>query len=144
MPGSAWHSFAGGDGSYHFEELQIYGNAHLAVMMPIITEDGDSYTIQDQFIPDASVSTYTQTDEYEITLHFKYMIGDRTGTVHVGANQDLDLERPEIDLPFNAYVYYGGHLGLAPDTYVHGRCCARCSNFVDYSFDHNNVSQTSL
>lgn len=48
------------------------------------------------------------------------MIGDRTGTVHVGDRQELDLERPEIDLPFNCYTYQGSHLGLAPDTYVHG------------------------
>lgn len=121
MPGSAHHDFAGSDGSFHFEELQIYGNAHLAVMPPIVTSSSDTYTIQDQFIVDSSVSTYTQTHVYNITLHFKYMIGDRTGTVHVAEDQDMDLERTEIDLPFNAYVYYGGHLGLAPDTYVHGR-----------------------
>ena len=46
------------------------------------------------------------------------MIGDRTGAVHVGAGQTMDLERPKIDLPFNVHVYPGGNLGLAPDTYV--------------------------
>ena len=124
MPGSAHHDFAGHDGSYHFEELQIFGNAHLAVMMPLITESAGTYTVQDQFIVDTDVSTYTQTHEYNVTLHFKYMIGDRTGVVHVWDNQEMDLERPEIDLPFSAYVYYGGHLGLAPDTYVHGKMTA--------------------
>ena len=60
MPGSAWHEFAGGDGSFHFEELQIYGNAHLAVMPPLVTGSEGAYTIQDQFIVDDAVSTYTQ------------------------------------------------------------------------------------
>jgi hypothetical protein len=32
----------------------------------------------------------------------------------------MDLKREEIDLPFNCYVYYGGFLGMAPMTYVHG------------------------
>ena len=32
----------------------------------------------------------------------------------------MDLERPEIDLPFNVVVYEGGFLGLAYDTVVHG------------------------
>ena len=83
-----------------------------------MTESGGVYTIQDQF---TDLATYTQSQAYDITLHFKYMIGDRTGTVHVGPEQEMDLERSEIDLPFNAYVYNDGHLGLAPDTYVHGK-----------------------
>ena len=48
------------------------------------------------------------------------MIGDRTGTLHIANNQSVDLYRPTIDLPFNVHVYVGGHLGLAPDTIVHG------------------------
>jgi hypothetical protein len=35
-------------------------------------------------------------------------------------DQVMDLIREEIDLPFNCYVYYGGFLGMAPMTYVHG------------------------
>jgi hypothetical protein len=35
------------------------------------------------------------------------MIGDRTGTVHLGNQQVMDLERPEIDLPFDVQVYTG-------------------------------------
>ena len=31
----------------------------------------------------------------------------------------MDLEREEIDLPFNVRVYEGGFIGLAPVTYVH-------------------------
>ena len=31
----------------------------------------------------------------------------------------MDLERAEIDLPFNVRVYEGGFIGLAPITYVH-------------------------
>lgn len=46
------------------------------------------------------------------------MIGDRTGAVHVGTNQVMDLKREQIDLPFNVHVYPDGFLGLAPDTYV--------------------------
>ena len=46
------------------------------------------------------------------------MIGDRTGAIHVGENQVMDLKRPKIDLPFNVHVYPDGFLGLAPDTYI--------------------------
>lgn len=46
------------------------------------------------------------------------MIGDRTGAIHVGANQVMDLRREHIDLPFNVHVYPNGFLGLAPDTYI--------------------------
>ena len=105
LPLSGVHEFAGKKHEFHFEELQIYGNAHFAIM-PYIPEHNDL------------VSGTTVMDE--VKLHFKYMIGDRTGSVHINKNQDLDLERPEIDLPFNAYVYNGGHLGLAPVTVVHG------------------------
>jgi hypothetical protein len=44
------------------------------------------------------------------------MIGDRTGFVHVGNHQVMDLKRKFIDTPFSTYVYDGGYLGLAPDT----------------------------
>lgn len=47
------------------------------------------------------------------------MIGDRTGAIHVGTNQVMDLKRDQIDLPFSVHVYPGGFLGLAPNTYVH-------------------------
>ena len=40
------------------------------------------------------------------------MIGDRTGAIHVGENQVMDLKRPKIDLPFNVHVYPDGFLGL--------------------------------
>ena len=93
LPQSGRHFFANGTYTYHFEELQMYGAAHAA----ILTHPVDSYA----------------------ELFFLYMIGDRTGTFHIGFNQSLDLERPEIDLPFSARVYHGGYLGLAPDTIVH-------------------------
>ena len=48
------------------------------------------------------------------------MIGDRSGAIHVGDNQQMDLERQKIDLPFSVHVYAGGYLGLAPDTHVFG------------------------
>lgn len=32
----------------------------------------------------------------------------------------MDLERPEIDIPFSVRVYENGFLGLAYHTYVHG------------------------
>lgn len=47
------------------------------------------------------------------------MIGDRTGALHIGNNQTMDLIRPAIDLPFSVHVYNGGFLGLAPDTVIH-------------------------
>lgn len=32
----------------------------------------------------------------------------------------MDLERHQIDLPFNVRVYEGGFLGLAYETIIHG------------------------
>lgn len=48
------------------------------------------------------------------------MIGDRTGLIHIGANQEMDLEREHIDLPFGVRVYEDGFLGMATDTEIHG------------------------
>jgi hypothetical protein len=76
-----------------FDELQIYGNAHLVVLP------------QD---PAASV-----------LLYFRHMIGDRTGVLHVGLLQRMDLtERIFVDTPFSIYVYPTAYLGLAPDTNI--------------------------
>mgnify|MGYP001792443867 CR=1 FL=1 len=100
LPGSAWllpssgeHSFAGNQ-SYHFEELQMYGNAHLAVR--------------------------TEPYNQAASLFFRDMIGDRTCTIHVANNQTMDLIRDKIDLPFNVRVYRGGFVGLANTTTIHG------------------------
>lgn len=48
------------------------------------------------------------------------MIGDRTGFVHVGPYQKMDLSRVELDTPFSTYVYEDGYLGLANRTELHG------------------------
>lgn len=53
------------------------------------------------------------------SLVFDNMIGDRTGALHIGSNQTMDLYRQKIDLPFSVHVYNGGFLGLAPDTIIH-------------------------
>ena len=95
MPDSGIHRFADRESRFHFEELQVYGKAHLAIWP-------------------------REGRERNISLFFRYMIGDRTGMVHVGPDQDLDLKRDEIDVPFSVYVYSGGHLGLASITFVHG------------------------
>ena len=94
LPESGYNDFANGKFEFHFNELQIFGAAHMAVVPHPV---------------------YTKVD-----LFFLYMIGDRTGTVHIGKNQTLDLHRQDIDLPFNARVYTKGYLGLAPNTIVHG------------------------
>ena len=95
LPASGKHFFASHLRvyDYRFEELQIYGAAHLA----ILTDPVDTNS----------------------TLFFLYMIGDRSGTVHLGNNQVMDLHRPEIDLPFSVRAYGGSYLGLAPFTIVH-------------------------
>ena len=85
--------FTGTDSSYYFNELQIYGKAQLAVL--------------------------TSPQNSRATLLFDNMIGDRTGALHIGNNQTMDLIRPAIDLPFSVHVYNGGFLGLAPDTVIH-------------------------
>lgn len=95
MPESGIHRFADSSHNFHFEELQIYGSAHLAI-----------WPRQDN-------------DPRNISIYFRYMIGDRSGMVHVGNKQEMDLFRPEIDLPFSVYIYSGGHLGLAPVTFIH-------------------------
>ena len=75
---------------FNIDEFQVYGRAQLAVL-------GDN-----------------------THLFFRDMIGDRTGAVHIGDTQEMDLERPEIDLPFHLRVYEGGDAGLAYETTVHG------------------------
>lgn len=91
LPMSGKHSFASNSSKFHFEELQIYGNAHFAIK-----------------------------SSENVSIFFKYMIGDRTGYLHVAENQTLDLTRREIDLPFSCIVYSRALLGLAPMTFVHG------------------------
>ena len=96
MPESGIHHFADHTHKFHFEELQIYNKAHLGIW-PRANNDGRN-----------------------VSLFFKYMIGDRSGMVHIGDNQVVDLKRPEIDLPFSAQVYRGAFLGLATFTQIHG------------------------
>ena len=91
LPMSGQHSFAANSNKFHFEELQINGNAHFAIKA-----------------------------NRSVSIFFKYMIGDRTGYLHVAKNQTLDLQRREIDLPFSCIVYPNAVLGLAPITFVHG------------------------
>ena len=94
LPQSSGHHFADRGLNFHFEELQIYGGGHLAVLTDPVGRNA--------------------------SLFFRYMIGDRTGTAHVSVNQVMDLHRPAIDVPFSVHVYYGGYLGLAPYTEIHG------------------------
>lgn len=89
-PDAGKHWLALGNFDFRFEELQIYGNAQLAVLPKPVTKGSN--------------------------LHFLHMIGDRTGFIHVGPNQVMDLRRTFLDTPFSSYVYEGGYLGLAPDT----------------------------
>ena len=94
LPEAGRHHFAAGNNDYHFEELQIYGGGHLAMLTDPVGQNA--------------------------TLFFRHMIGDRSGTLHVAANQVMDLHRAEIDIPFSVHVYWQGFLGLAPYTEVHG------------------------
>jgi hypothetical protein len=87
LPESGLHDFANKSHAFHFEELQIYGGAHLAIQ--------------------------TNPINRQISMFFKYMIGDRTGFIHIGQNQVLNLKRQFLDIPFSAHVYQGGYLGLA-------------------------------
>ena len=86
------HIFSGNN-SYYFDELQLYGQAQLAVL--------------------------TDPPNSPATMDFANMIGDRTGAIHVGQQQTMDLLRHTIDLPFSVHVYAEGHLGLAPTTIIH-------------------------
>ena len=67
------HDFAHGMDNYRFEELQIYGAAHFAIL--------------------------TEPHNKDSELFFLYMIGDRTGTVHLGENQ-VSHKRSE----FNVFI----------------------------------------
>ena len=63
-PVAADHEFAQAEDltlSYHFNEIQIYGHSHFAIEPENV---GDF-----------------------VDLDFLYMIGDRTGTIHIGDNQ---------------------------------------------------------
>ncbi|WAR26294.1 hypothetical protein MAR_011998 [Mya arenaria] len=119
LPISGVHAFAAGTSgsyAYEFEELQIYGNGHLAVMPPSVdnVDNGND---------DNTELEGVNKGDYSVIIFFKYMIGDRTGAVHVADGQALDLlsnmQREEMDLPFNTYTYYGSYLGLAPVTFIH-------------------------
>lgn len=93
-PESGHHEqFAGGNHTYYIDELQMYGGPHLVYM--------------------------TDPPNKKMTIFFRHMIGDRTGTVHLGDKQDMDLQRDEIDLPFSCRVYNGAYIGLAPYTQVY-------------------------
>lgn len=118
MPLSGNHVFANSSYIYHFEELQIYGKAHLA-MWP----------------PESNINTL-------IDVFFLYMIGDRSGTVHLGRNHTLDLTREEIDLPFNVRVYEGGFLALAPFTTIHNVTVwlhSTLANIRNLTLHHNGL-----
>ena len=135
---SGLNDFARGSHQFHFEEIQVYGNAHLAVLPPVETYDGSNYAI----IPQFSTEVYTSSSPYNVSFFFKYMIGDRSGTVHIADRQELDLSRREIDLPFSAYVYAGGHIGLALDTYVHGvevHLAGKLSNVENLTIHHGGL-----
>ena len=108
LPKSADHVFANKNGSFKFEELQIYGNAHLAILQDPLTS--------------------------ESTLFFRHMIGDRSGFIHIGPHQIMDLERQFIDTPFSSYVYDGGYLGLASDTNLE-QVFAHIEGTVDHIFN---------
>lgn len=117
LPGeSGLHDFAGGAYRYTFEEFQVYGNGDLAILPPEIEPTHD---VSIPALGPEDLTLYP-SDNYNTTLLFKYMIGDRTGALHLAAGQVMDLNRPEIDLPFSSYVYYGAYLGLAPTTFIHG------------------------
>lgn len=116
LPLSGEHDFAGGAYRYTMEEIQVYGNGHLAVMPP---SKDPSQEVDVEFLGPENLKEYT-SGNYNTTIFFKYMIGDRTGSVHVADGQVMDLYREEIDLPFSAYVYSNAYIGLAPDTYIHG------------------------
>ncbi|XP_038052472.1 uncharacterized protein LOC119725183 [Patiria miniata] len=115
LPFSGMHDFAGEKNMFHFEELQIYDGAHMAVN--VFNDSGGNVNLFEDFSDGMTVAS---SKPRLVTLFFQHMIGDRTGTIHVGDLQEMDLEREEIDLPFSVHVYYDGHLGLAPKTVVHG------------------------
>jgi plastocyanin len=94
MPESYTHFHAGGNGTFFFHEIQMYGNGHLAILTTPVTR--------------------------ATTLFFNFMIGDRTGTLHLGNNQTCDLRRPKMDLPFNVWVYPNAFLGMGYSTEVFG------------------------
>jgi hypothetical protein len=116
LPESGDHFFAGGGYKYHFHEFQMYGAAHLA------------------FLPEPL--------NQEVDVYFLYMIGDRSGTVHLGNKQVMDLNREEIDLPFSVRAYAGSYLGLAPFTIVHGVSIwmhGELANIDNITLHHNGL-----
>ncbi|PIK61099.1 hypothetical protein BSL78_01924 [Apostichopus japonicus] len=118
LPVSGTHRHAASNNEFHFEEIQIYDGAHVAVMPP-----GEAMVVVESLVLNDNMDftfLWSNSTEMEATIFFKHMIGDRTGAIHIADKQEMDLERPEIDLPFSTYVYHDGHLGLAPKTVVHG------------------------
>jgi hypothetical protein len=73
------------------------------------------------------------------SIFFTHMIGDRTGVLHIGTNQEMDLTRPSIDLPFSTWVYDGAVLELAPVTVIHGvymQVSGRIGNIKNLTIHH--------
>ena len=68
MPESGIHHFADHKHNFHFEELQIYSNAHMGIW------------------------PRSRSDTRNVSLFFRYMIGDRTGMIHIGDKQVMDLK----------------------------------------------------
>ncbi|KAL5013117.1 hypothetical protein ScPMuIL_007387 [Solemya velum] len=136
MPQSGLHKFAGGEYYFSFHELQIYGNGDFAVVPPELANPDDG------LYPMSLVGSTNFAGAFiePVEVFFKYMIGDRTGAVHIGHEQEMDLIREEIDLPFSCYVYTDGYLGLAPITVIHGveiHLAGTLANVLNITLHHN-------
>jgi len=114
LPESFNHTFAGRNGTFHFEEIQVLGNGHLVVLTSPVNRSA--------------------------IIFFDNMIGDRTGTVHISENQVMDLNRPQLDLPFNVFEYPNAYLGLGTYTAVFGvfiQCSSTVANVVNMTVSFN-------
>lgn len=68
-----------GHHNYHFKELDVRGNAHVAIL--------------------------SDTDNEVIDVRVGFLWGDRTAVLHAGRNQTLGLRNVDVYLPSNLAAY---------------------------------------
>lgn len=80
---------------YKFDEIHVVGSAHVAFKNPTISEA-------------------------RISIENQRMYGDKSGTWHVGYNQNLAINITDPDTPLSLRVYEHGELSLPRKSFLQG------------------------
>ncbi|XP_060557569.1 uncharacterized protein LOC132717977, partial [Ruditapes philippinarum] len=90
---STW-IFADRNEQFTFSEVILKGQSHLAFMPRHDYTDG-------------------------VLVDVGNVIGDKTGFLHVGYNQEVSINKTAYDVPFNTHVYETGHVTYPPRTFFY-------------------------